>query len=291
MYEYIKNPSLIHEGPRRPASILAKPRTPLFLIHDGGGTSFNYHMLDRINRPLWGIENAKLHTGGYWEGGLQEMAAHYIGLLEKVMPEGGDVLLGGWSMGGLLSLEMAHQMALTAREACSRASEGDSGASTPRSPIFRVRGMIFIDSIIPLRDEALLRHLPTEPTYVTPEKSRHMKLKDKVDLNLRHSRMMSRFWELPSFATEDGEQMQVPPTTLMRARERVVGGPEKTFIDYSRDKRLLGWEQYNEEHDGFIRDLWEVNGNHFSIFEMQHLEDVTKKVRRAADRLDPNHHH
>lgn len=89
MYEYVRNPSLIHEGP------LSKARLPVFLVHDGGGTAFSYHLLDRINRPLWGIENAKLQDGGWWDGGVPAMAAHYIELLGKVMPEGGDILLGG----------------------------------------------------------------------------------------------------------------------------------------------------------------------------------------------------
>lgn len=96
MYEYIKNPALIHEGPPRSAtSMLSKPRVPLILVHDGGGTSFSYHLLDRINRPLYGIENAKLHDGGWWDGGVPEMAAHYVSLLGKILPEGGDILLGG----------------------------------------------------------------------------------------------------------------------------------------------------------------------------------------------------
>ncbi|KAI1770979.1 alpha/beta-hydrolase [Hypoxylon cercidicola] len=286
MYEYIKNPSLIHEGPTRSAtSMLSKPRVPLILVHDGGGTAFSYHLLDRINRPVWGIENAKLHDGGWWAGGVPEMAAHYVGLLGKIMPEGGDILLGGWSMGGLLSLEMAHQIALTAREA-KESSEGGSGASTPKTPIFRVLGMIFIDSIFPLRLAELVGPLPGEPVFLSAEESRKMKLRDKVDLNMTHARMMVRFWEVPRWKWGD-EDLRVPPTVLMRAKEFVSRDPEQSFVDYTRDLRLLGWDEYAEQHGYFICDLWEVNGDHFSIFDAKYLDDVTKKVRKAADKLDP----
>ncbi|KAI6083495.1 alpha/beta-hydrolase [Hypoxylon rubiginosum] len=292
MYEYIKNPALIHEGPPRSAtSMLSKPRVPLILVHDGGGTSFSYHLLDRINRPLYGIENAKLHDGGWWDGGVPEMAAHYVSLLGKILPEGGDILLGGWSMGGLLSLEMAHQIALAAREAKSREtgeSSESSGTSTPKTPIFRVLGMIFIDSIFPLRLAELVGPLPEEPIILSGEHSRTMKLKDKVDLNMTHARMMVRFWQVPRWRWRD-EAVPVPPTILMRAKEFVNRNPadDQSFVDYTRDLRLLGWDDYDEEHGHFIRDLWEVNGHHFSIFDHKYLDDVTKKVRKAADKLDP----
>ncbi|XXH01951.1 hypothetical protein Hte_008314 [Hypoxylon texense] len=291
MYEYIKNPSLIHEGPTQSAtSMLSRSRLPLILVHDGGGTAFSYHLLDRINRPLWGIENAKLHDGGWWDGGVPAMAAHYIELIGKIMPEGGDILLGGWSMGGLLSLEMAHQIALTAREAKAReefdGSEGSSGTSTPKTPIFRVRGMIFIDSIFPLRLAELVGPLPGEPVFLSAEESRKMKLKDKVDLNMTHARMMVRHWEVPRWKWGD-EDIPVPPTILMRAKEFVSRDPEQNFVDYTRDLRLLGWDDYDAEHGHFIRDLWEVNGHHFSIFDIKYLDDVTRKVRKAADKLDP----
>lgn len=170
-------------------------------------------------------------------------------------------------MGGLLSLEMAHQIALTAREAKNREGEaGDSGASTPKAPIFRVRGMIFIDSIFPLRLAELVGPLPEEPVFLSAEESRKMKLKDKVNLNMTHARMMVRFWQVPQW-----KDIPVPPTILMRAKEFVSRDSDENFVDYTRDLRLLGWDQYNEDHGHFIRDLWEVNGHHFSIFDIKYV--------------------
>lgn len=89
----LENPALIDEGPTRVR--LGKPLAPLILVHDGGGTTFSYHCLEPINRPLYGIQNVHLHQGGYWEGGVPEIASHYIGLLAKILPHGGDILLGG----------------------------------------------------------------------------------------------------------------------------------------------------------------------------------------------------
>ncbi|OTA75928.1 hypothetical protein M434DRAFT_266372 [Hypoxylon sp. CO27-5] len=280
-YEYITNPALIYQGPSE--AILSKPRAPLILIHDGGGTSFSYHLLDPIDRPLWGIENAKLHDGGWWEGGIPEMAAHYIGLLAKIMPQGGDILLGGWSLGGHLALEMAHQIALAARNRGNGGSTDSSGASTPAAPKFRVLGMIMIDTIFPKRLAELRGTLPSKPRFLTPEESKAMVLKEKVNLNMTHARMMVSFWNPPEW--KDG--LKVPPTILMRAKEFVSKDPSKTFVDYVREFRLLGWDEYNEEHGNFIQKVVEVEGHHFSIFELKNLDDVTAKIRDAADELDP----
>ncbi len=95
----LENPALIEEGPTR--LYLGKPLAPLVLVHDGGGTTFSYHCLEPIHRPVYGIHNVHLHRGGWWEGGIPEIAGHYVGLLRRVMPRGGDILLGGMCDDGL----------------------------------------------------------------------------------------------------------------------------------------------------------------------------------------------
>ncbi|KAI1459756.1 alpha/beta-hydrolase [Annulohypoxylon moriforme] len=283
MYEYLTNPALIYSGPSgRAAALLTKQRAPLILVHDGGGTNFSYHLLNPVDRPLWGIENARLHDGGFWEGGIAQMAAHYVGLLAKILPEGGDILLGGWSLGGHLSLEMAHQIALAGQKDRRGGNNGSSSATSTPAPKFRVIGMIFIDTVFPLRLGELRGPLATEPVYLTPEQSKAMVLKDKVDLNMTHARMMVAEWDVPRW-----EGLTVPPTILMRAKEFVSNDPSKTFVDYVREFKLLGWDEYNAEHGNFIQDVVEVEGHHFSIFEMKNLDNISNKVRNAADELDP----
>jgi hypothetical protein len=89
----LENPSLIYEGPATPW--LSRKPAPLILLHDGGGTTFSYHCLYPIGRTLYGIQNTRLDEGGYWESGIAGMASHYISLIEGILPEGGDILLGG----------------------------------------------------------------------------------------------------------------------------------------------------------------------------------------------------
>lgn len=77
-----------------PRNRQARSTTPLVLIHDGGGTTFGYFMLGALNRDVWAIHNPNFFTTEPWEGGMDEMARHYIGLLVKAGISG-TILLGG----------------------------------------------------------------------------------------------------------------------------------------------------------------------------------------------------
>ncbi|KAI0876226.1 Alpha/Beta hydrolase protein [Hypoxylon argillaceum] len=262
----LENPALIYEGPDTPW--LDKQPAPLILLHDGGGTTFSYHCLYPIGRTVYGIQNSRLDEGGYWESGISGMARHYIELIEKVLPEGGDILLGGWSLGGLLSLEVAWQLA-------------NRPANSPR-PKFTVLGMVFIDSVYTKRLFEI-RNMPdatAQPIVKSREELKAMPLREKVDLNMTHARMMIARWELPNWK---GREAEIPPTILLRAKE-LVHEDGQSLVDYEREFRLLGWDLY---HDAcWIKEVVDIDGHHFTIFEDQYLKDITMKIAAAADDLD-----
>lgn len=70
------------------------PPPPLVLIHDGGGTTFSYFILGDLHREVWAIHDPRHWNSTPWEGGIDEMAHHYIDLMQA---EGisGTILLGG----------------------------------------------------------------------------------------------------------------------------------------------------------------------------------------------------
>ena len=84
------NPTQVQWAPERQHP----PPTPLVLIHDGGGTTFSYHILESLNRDVYAIHNPHLYTAEPWEGGMYEMARHYIQLMQKAGISG-PILLGG----------------------------------------------------------------------------------------------------------------------------------------------------------------------------------------------------
>jgi pimeloyl-ACP methyl ester carboxylesterase len=88
----------------------APGRTPLMLIHDGGGTAFAYYSLRNLDRTVIGV-----HCPGLQEGrgivsvqhAVNEYAAIARQYLKQNCPAHSKLLVGGWSLGGTISLTMA----------------------------------------------------------------------------------------------------------------------------------------------------------------------------------------
>ena len=72
----------------------ANPPTPIVLIHDGGGTTFSYFILGPLGREVWAIHDPNYWDSELWEGGMDEMARHYIELILKAGLKG-PIYLGG----------------------------------------------------------------------------------------------------------------------------------------------------------------------------------------------------
>lgn len=86
-------------------------RRPFFLIHPAGGHVFPYvHLAHHLgsDQPSYGLQARGLEEGQEPHTRIEDMAAYYIEALRTVQPWG-PYLLGGWSMGGVVALEMAQQ--------------------------------------------------------------------------------------------------------------------------------------------------------------------------------------
>jgi thioesterase domain-containing protein len=86
--------------------------TPWFMVHPPGGIVVCYHALSQRlsrKRPFYGIRSRGLHGEPDLPGRLEEMAQEYVAAITKTQPRG-PYLLGGWSAGGLVALEMAQQL-------------------------------------------------------------------------------------------------------------------------------------------------------------------------------------
>lgn len=177
-------------------------------------------------------------------------------------------------------------------------------ATNANMPVkFEVLGIIMVDSVAPRKIADfpdLAKTMPTQRVDKSLEEVKAMKLKEKVDLNMTHARVMIGRYDLPKW-----DRVPVPPTILLRAKEPIDGGA-KSFVDYLRHERLLGWNQYHEENGNFIRSVIDVEGHHFNIFQEEYvsvvpnarvlwlamqltcaqISDITNKICSAADILD-----
>ncbi|MCR9192958.1 MAG: amino acid adenylation domain-containing protein [Gammaproteobacteria bacterium] len=85
--------------------------TPIFLIHTAFGLSYPYVPLSYClkNQPIYAINDPGLNDSLKAFSSIQDMAGAYIEIIQSVQKRG-PYILGGWSFGGMVALEMARQL-------------------------------------------------------------------------------------------------------------------------------------------------------------------------------------
>lgn len=85
--------------------------TPLILVHAISGIALPYFGLGPLaddGRPVYGVTSPAYSDGSYRLPGTLQSAAHqYLALVKREVQPTGPYLLGGWSMGGVIALNMA----------------------------------------------------------------------------------------------------------------------------------------------------------------------------------------
>src|SRR5687767_8153710 len=109
------SPSPIRSQPLPPHLITLQPegvRRPLFLVHPLAGLVFPYYELALrlgADQPVYGLQSIGIAGEASPLIQIEAMAEHYLAAIHQVQPEG-PYQLAGWSFGGTLALEMAHQL-------------------------------------------------------------------------------------------------------------------------------------------------------------------------------------
>jgi len=87
-------------------------KRPLYIVHGAGGNVVNFYGLTtRIgaDQPVYGVQAQALEVDQPALLCIEDMAAHYLMEIRRVQPKGPYHLLG-YSFGGVVVLEMAHQL-------------------------------------------------------------------------------------------------------------------------------------------------------------------------------------
>jgi amino acid adenylation domain-containing protein len=90
----------------------AGTKPPLFCVHPVGGQAFCYIEFAKglgDDQPVFGLQASGLEAGEPLAASIESMAASYIEAIRTVQPQGPYRLLG-YSFGGLVAYEMAHQL-------------------------------------------------------------------------------------------------------------------------------------------------------------------------------------
>ncbi|KAK3685293.1 Alpha/Beta hydrolase protein [Podospora appendiculata] len=283
--------------------------TPLVLIHDGGGTTFAYFTLETLRRNVWAIHNPRYSSGKAWDGGMDEMARHYIGLMKKAGITG-SIIIGGWSLGGYVALVIARMLA------------ADTWST------IKVTGLLLIDS------PYLLPGCKLPPGVPPPDLAG---IPDLVLISLANCEAMLETWELPTWdkAAFEGRDVrftargrsfniapgnvvykplegdwktvavkaqqiqddnrihqgsfgspQLPPAVMLRSVDRApVKGADSgkpCRVDMFRDEPLLGWDT---RYPSFIKAVMEARSHHYDMFNGKNIKQVTAQINEALEIL------
>lgn len=104
-------------NPQHDASVIAPFRTsgsriPFFCIHGmDGNVLFLERLLAGLNpdQPLYGIMARGVHGDAKPLPTIEQMADHYLAAIRAIQPHG-PYILGGYSLGGAIALEIAHRL-------------------------------------------------------------------------------------------------------------------------------------------------------------------------------------
>ncbi|KAM0558310.1 hypothetical protein ACHAPJ_005004 [Fusarium lateritium] len=251
----------------QPADWRTGQNIPVILIHDGGGTTFSYHCLGPLDRPVYGIHNPKFKSGEPFDGELSDMARLYCSFIKDAVNEPdfpkphivdgkARIILGGWSMGGHLSLEIAKQL------------------DTDDSNI-EVIGILMIDTIYPHK-------YSSESRKRASESSKEGKNKNQIlaDLAMVDARRMIQAWTPPVW---DGDSAGRRPRVILLRAKKAVPGDEVDLVDWSREERNLGWDMYDKD---LFAEVVDIEGHHFEVFAFRYIEDISEVIKDALNGLE-----
>ncbi|KJZ68279.1 hypothetical protein HIM_12331 [Hirsutella minnesotensis 3608] len=241
---------------------------PVFLIHDVTGTTSAYARVNHMNRFVYGISNPEFWRGEQFAGGFPQLCRLYAGWIRDTVskmdfpsptnPDGmKDVLLAGWSLGGLLSFHIARELA--------------------KDPKIAVAGILLIDGPYPGVVDCFTTIQP-----LNASKQGGGVMSQMASQNNRTETHKIDKWALPTWTSElDGKR---PKMILLRAKERVPGpDPDLSLVDLHRDDKMLGWDQYSSD---VFEEVIDVEGNHFSLFANDNISEISHAMRRALEKLD-----
>lgn len=150
----------------------------------------------------------------------------------------------GWSMGGTLSLEIAHILR--------------------NHPKMKVKGIIMMDtpySKNPIPEGKSVG--ASDPEFGPTTKQ---EIRDKTLRSMNECRRLMTDWGPPTF-----ESGRPPPAIMLRASDRTTppGDSNLSHVDLARDDPYLGWKRY--QHPDFFHETHNVQGAHFSMFRLQYV--------------------
>lgn len=254
------NQTLQHDGNDSSAS--------LYLIHPGAGICLHYNRLHSLGRDVYTIQDDRLLATPEddWES-VREISQHYSSIVVQNISEAQDIILGGWSFGGIVAFEVARLL--------------------QSANHIKVKGVVLVDAPPPLDHQPIARST-IEAAMTTAQKvSRPTSTKAKADFeealatltirnNLRRAALLGRY--------KPDRRGEMPNIVLLRSSQGVnldvSGLPENKWL-HDRDDVSTSTSAW-EELTGRKVDVRDIPGDHFTPFEAANIEGTADAIRQAC---------
>ncbi|HKM52053.1 MAG TPA: alpha/beta fold hydrolase, partial [Isosphaeraceae bacterium] len=248
---------------------------PLFLVHPIGGGVLCYNALARCldgARAVLGLQAAGLDGEVEPEADLVHMASRYVDAVLAEHPEG-PYLLGGWSMGGVVALEMAMQLSAAGRDV-PLVFLIDCSAPVPRHTPHAIDDRESLVAFV-----ADLSRTAGRPTWTSPEHFRNLDPESIRDGSLDQSRLGREI------AGEIGSERFRRLHDVYRANRLALDGYQPRT--YSGRIILIRAESSRSDFEGDPTRGWDdlavggittyhVSGDHYTILQQPAVERLAE---------------
>jgi FkbH-like protein len=258
-------------------------KPPLFLIHARGTSillyrDLAYHLDDE--QPVYGLQPKGLNEGETPLTSIEEMATHYIEEIQTVQPQG-PYLLGGYSLGGDIAMEMAQQIQQQGQQVSMLALFDCRGPNCyVRSPLSE-RLLIHVDNLIEQKQVYLIDRFKDWKRWLGDEfKFRLQKLAmvslQYLDLSLPLALRNLYIEELNVQASRNYQQKFYPGKIILLRTMEWLGG-----VGCDIDEKL-GWGELAGEGV----EVYDVPGHHLSMFEEPHVQKLATTLEACIEQAN-----
>ncbi|MEH2121092.1 non-ribosomal peptide synthetase [Nostoc sp.] len=260
-------------------------KLPFFCMHGAGGGVNPYFKVSRRlgeEYPFYALEQS--HTQQESEiMTVEETAACYIQEIRKVQPNG-PYLLGGFCYGGVLAFEMAQQLQRQGQkigllvvidailtETTIKPSKEDDAKLLLRL-VEEIKTHNDVDFLVPYEE---LRDLPLDEQLRLINKKANFIFSDTEikDYLRTYTIFKANVQAMRNYVS----QVYPHEITLLRAKEKIIHDFESP--EFNTDDSLLGWGKCSSQPIKVI----DVPGNHFSIIDEPHIQELTRQLRICID--------
>ncbi|RDB14789.1 Non-reducing polyketide synthase terA [Hypsizygus marmoreus] len=235
-------------------------RIPLFLIHDGSGLVNYYDRLPSLDRSVWGVHNPRFTTSRPWDS-VTEMAQTYADYI--VRRSTGSLILGGWSFGGVVAYEIAHQL---------------------KKRGVQVQGILLIDSPSPIN------HVPLSNSLIDSVISLNSGTSDSELRKLVKTQFTMNAGLLEEYQASAENLHHCPPLVLLRSSEGFCPSgmyDVPLWLSNRSDPQDVsaGWESLA---GGAVK-VMDIPGDHFQPFHSSNIYEVSQRMAEACEYLEGFH--